>query len=65
MSDTDDDLRTRRNLAATVALLTLALIALVVFNWLDDQRKLQRCLDSGRRDCLTAPAPPPPHGGRM
>ncbi len=62
--ETDYAQRTRLNLYAAVALLVIALAALFVFNRFDDQRKMQRCVDSGRRDCFAVPTPPTPPGGR-
>ncbi len=62
--DPDDDHRTRTNLYAAVAVLLIAIAAFLVFNRLDEQRKLQRCVDSGRRDCFAVPTPPTPQGGR-
>ena len=50
------------NLVAAIALLILAIILVVAMNLLDNQRRLQRCLDSGRRDCLTVPTPPVAQG---
>jgi uncharacterized membrane protein YidH (DUF202 family) len=58
--DTEYATRSRRNLAAIIALLTLAIIAIAVLNRLDKQRQLQRCLDSGRRDCVEIYTPPRP-----
>ena len=50
------------NLVAAIALLVLAIILVVAMNMLDNQRRLQRCLDSGRRDCLAVPTPPVAQG---
>ena len=50
------------NLVAAIALLILAIILVVAMNLLDNQRRLQRCLDSGRRDCLAVPTPPVAQG---
>ena len=44
--------RTFVNLAAAAFLLLLAIIFIWVFKSLDDQRKLQNCLNSGRRNCV-------------
>jgi len=46
------------NLAATIVLLTLALISMWTIKTIDNQEKLQRCLNSGRRDCIPVAAPP-------
>jgi hypothetical protein len=43
--------RSRANLAALIAIVVLALLGYLAFNYIDQQRKLQNCLDSGRRDC--------------
>ena len=55
--DDDDDRqerarRTLVNLIAAIAVLTVAIGAVWAFKALDEQRRLQRCLDSGRRDCI-------------
>jgi len=44
--------RTFVNLAAAAFLLLLAIAIIWVFKTLDDQRKLQDCLNSGRRNCV-------------
>lgn len=62
--DPDEDQRTRVNLFAAVAVLLIAIAAFFVFNRLDEQRRLQRCVDSGRRDCFALPTPPTIQGGR-
>ena len=54
--------RTSVNLAAAIAVLLLAIAMVYIFGLLDAQRKLQRCLDSGRRDCISVPQPPKPAG---
>jgi hypothetical protein len=41
----------RGNLFALIAVVVLVAIGYLSFNYLDQQRKLQNCLDSGRRDC--------------
>jgi hypothetical protein len=50
------------NLAAAVAVLVLALAAFWLMKTLDERRKLENCLSSGRRDCveLIEPAAGPP-----
>ena len=40
------------NLVVAAFLLLLAIAAIWVFRSLDDQRKLQNCLNSGRRNCV-------------
>jgi hypothetical protein len=57
MSGDDDDReerarRTLVNLAAAIAVLLVAIGAVWAFKALDEQRRLQRCIDSGRRDCI-------------
>ncbi len=41
----------RSNLFALVAVVILVALGYWAFNYLDQQRKLQNCLDSGRHDC--------------
>jgi hypothetical protein len=41
----------RGNIAAIIAVVVLAAIGYWAFHYIDQQRKLQNCLDSGRRDC--------------
>jgi hypothetical protein len=41
----------RGNLFALLAVVVLIALGYWAFNWLDQQRRLQNCLDSGRRDC--------------
>jgi hypothetical protein len=41
----------RGNLFALVAVVVLVALGYWAFNYLDQQRKLQNCLDSGRHDC--------------
>jgi hypothetical protein len=49
--------RSRANLAALIAIVVLALLGFWAFNAIDHQRKLQRCLDEGRHDCLELASP--------
>ncbi len=44
--------RTFVNLAAAIALLTLAISMIWLLEFLDDKRKLTACIEAGRRDCL-------------
>ena len=60
--DTDYAHRKLVNLVATIAILVLAIILVVAMNMLDNQRKMQRCVDSGRRDCFSIPTPPVAQG---
>jgi hypothetical protein len=50
------------NLATAVAVLALAFAAFWLMKTLDERRKLENCLNSGRRDCLelVEPAAAPP-----
>jgi hypothetical protein len=41
----------RGNLFAIIAVVVIAALGYWAFNYIDEQRKLQNCLDSGRRDC--------------
>lgn len=41
----------RGNLFALIAVVVLVGLGYWAFNYLDQQRKLQNCLDSGRHDC--------------
>ena len=41
----------RGNIAAIIAVVVLAALGYWAFNFIDHQRKLQNCLDSGRHDC--------------
>jgi hypothetical protein len=41
----------RGNLFAVLAVIVLIGLGYFAFNYLDQQRKLQNCLDSGRHDC--------------
>jgi hypothetical protein len=41
----------RGNMAAIIAVVVLAALGYWAFHYIDQQRKMQNCLDSGRRDC--------------
>ncbi len=41
----------RGNLFALIAVVVLVALGYWAFNYLDQQRKLQNCLDSGRHNC--------------
>ena len=41
----------RGNIAAIIAVVVLAALGYWAFNFIDHQRKMQNCLDSGRHDC--------------
>jgi hypothetical protein len=42
----------RGNLFALIAVVVLIALGYWAFRYIDEQRKLQNCIDSGRRDCL-------------
>jgi hypothetical protein len=41
----------RGNIVALIAVVVLIALGYVAFNYIDHQRKLQNCLDSGRHNC--------------
>ena len=41
----------RGNLFALIAVIVLIALGYLAFNYIDRQRKLQNCLDSGRHNC--------------
>jgi hypothetical protein len=41
----------RSNIVAIIAVVVIAALGYWAFNYIDQQRKLQNCLDSGRRNC--------------
>jgi hypothetical protein len=41
----------RGNIAAIIAVVVITALGYWAFNYLDRQRKIQNCLDSGRHDC--------------
>jgi hypothetical protein len=41
----------RGNIAAIIAVVVIAALGYWAFHTIDQQRKLQNCLDSGRHDC--------------
>ena len=41
----------RGNIAAIIAVVVLAALGYWAFHTIDQQRKMQNCLDSGRHDC--------------
>jgi hypothetical protein len=41
----------RGNIVALIAVVVLIALGYLAFNYIDQQRKLQNCLDSGRHDC--------------
>ncbi len=54
----DDNLRHRNNLIAIVFVLGLAIAAVLIVKLMVDSEKSQRCMASGRRDCVEVSAPP-------
>jgi hypothetical protein len=44
--------RTFVNLLAAITVLLLAIAAIWLLGFLDDKRRIQACLEAGRRDCL-------------
>ena len=54
----DGDARRRRaNIAALIAIVVLAILGYWAFHAIDQQRKLQKCLDEGRHDCMELVSP--------
>jgi hypothetical protein len=53
----DYEHRTFVNLVSAAFLALLALVAVYALTSLDRQMKMERCLASGRRDCLPVEAP--------
>ena len=51
--DEDDERRSsgRGNIAAIIAVVVIAALGYWAFHYLDQQRKMQNCVDSGRHDC--------------
>jgi hypothetical protein len=49
--DEAEDSGGRSNIAAIVAVVVLVALGYWAFNYIDHQRKMQNCLDSGRHDC--------------
>ena len=47
----------RATLIALIAVVLLAILGYWAFTAIDRQRKLARCLDEGRRDCLELISP--------
>jgi hypothetical protein len=41
----------RGNVVALIAVVVLIAVGYLAFNYIDHQRKLQNCLDSGRHNC--------------
>ena len=51
-ADEEPDRRAFANLAALVAVLALVILGFWVLEALNHSRRFQRCLDSGRRNCV-------------
>ena len=49
--DEEPEARGRGNLFALIAVIVLIGLGYLAFSYIDQQRKLQNCLDSGRLDC--------------
>jgi hypothetical protein len=49
--DEDEGPSGRGNIAAIIAVVVIAALGYWAFHYIDQQRKLQNCLDSGRHDC--------------
>ncbi|HLX98167.1 MAG TPA: hypothetical protein VKR62_05685 [Roseiarcus sp.] len=47
----------RGNLVALIAVVVLIALGYLAFTYIDQQRKLQNCLDSGRHNCLPLDKP--------
>jgi hypothetical protein len=47
----EPDASGRGNIAAIIAVIVLAALGYWAFNYIDHQRKMQNCLDSGRHNC--------------
>ena len=60
--ETDYAHRRTVNLVAAIAVLVLSIIVIAAMNMMDEQRKKQRCVDSGRRDCFAIQTPPVAQG---
>ena len=52
-----DEERRRTNLIMLVVAVAVVVIGVWLVNWMVDQRKLQECLESGRRNCAPIEAP--------
>ena len=44
--------RTLINLLAAIAVLVIAIAAFWLISFLDEKRKIENCVEAGRRDCL-------------
>lgn len=58
--DTDYDRRTFINLAATIVPLVYAIAMVLTLTALSERNRMERCIASGRKDCVAVPAPPGP-----
>lgn len=58
-SQEDEAHRKFVNLIAAIFVLVLAIAAIWVFKTLDEHRRLENCVASGRRDCINLVDPTP------
>lgn len=56
--DTDYERRTFVNLVATIVLLVYAIALVATLGSLFERERMERCIASGRKDCVALPAPP-------
>ena len=49
--------RRRSNLILLIVSVVVVVLGVYLVNWMIDQRKLQECLESGRRNCAPISAP--------
>jgi hypothetical protein len=56
--DEEPEATGRGNLFALIAVIVLIALGYLAFNYIDQQRKLQNCLDSGRRNCTDSVSSP-------
>jgi len=49
--DREEGSRSYANIAGLIAVIVLIALGYWAYSYLDLQRRLQNCLDSGRRDC--------------
>ena len=63
MTDRDPDRppteaeRRRSNLIMLIVAVVVVVLGVYLVNWMIDQRKLQECLESGRRNCAPISTP--------
>ena len=49
--------RRRSNLMLLIVAVVVVVVGVYLVNWMIDQRKLQECLESGRRNCAPISTP--------